>query len=208
MVTFGSGTIVARRLCECVLSVVFSTTLSSCAGPLAVETTQMTSSREDIHVLRSLRVERIAKSTWCSQERAGFAPLKDFLLEDRFTMWSVQVQPQDGRVVNAKVNQVGQLATCFGATSDPKTVNFYAEGQISGLPLAGNGECLMVRPDFPEKGITMYRCYLNLRGLPSPYVGGLLTTNSLISPAVISGESDPVGYVQTSIATLRLWRSK
>ena len=209
---FASGlTAVSAR---CSLAALAATTLAAtllgCAMPSAGPgSAQLASSREDIYILRSLREERNPKSTWCTAERAGFSPFNsEFLLEDGFTMWSVQVQPNDGRINDARAAKAGNLRLCLGATADPKVFNFYAEGQIAGLPVIGNGDCLLVRSDFPQKGIATFRCYLNLRGLPSPYVGGLLTTSSLVSGAVLSGDSDPPGYVQTSIATIRLWRGR
>jgi hypothetical protein len=175
----------------------------------APDSSPSASGLEEIYILRSLREERTPKSTWCTSERAGFAPFKtEFLLDDRFTFWSVQVRAEDGRVANTRAAKAGDLRTCFGLTTDPKVVNFYAEGHLGELPVAGNGDCLFVRPDFPEKGIATLRCYLNLRGLPTAYVGGLLTTSSLTSANVIGGETDPAGYTQTSIATIRLWRSR
>lgn len=165
--------------------------------------------REEIYVLRSLREERTAKSTWCTAERAGFAPFNsEFLIDDRFTMWAVHVPPGNGRVADAKSSKAGDLRACFGLTADPKVINFYAEAQISGLSMVGKGDCLVVRRDFPEQGFATFRCYLDLRGLPPAYVGGLLTTSSVNSKALLGSESDPPGYVQPSIATIRLWRAR
>lgn len=196
----------AASLSALLIATVLSGCATSNAGPGEAPAA---GAREDIFILRSLREERTPKSTWCTAERAGFAPFNsEFMQDDRFTMWSVQVQARDGRVTDTRAGQAGNLRACFGQTPDPKLVNFYAEGQIGGMSVVGNGECLRVQPDHPEKGITTYRCHLTLRGLPSPYVGGLLTTNSLVSAAILSGDSDPAGYVQTSIATIRLWRSK
>ena len=188
---------------------ILAATMLGCATPApSPSMVQAASAREDIYILRSLREERTPKSTWCTAERAGFAPFNsEFLLDDRFAMWSMQVQPRDGRITDAKSNRVGELRTCIGLTTDPKVFNFYAEGQLAGLSVTGGGDCLLVRPDYPEKAIATLRCYLNLRGLPSPYIGGLLTTNTLTSRAVLSGDSEPPGYVQTSIATIRLWRA-
>jgi len=39
-------------------------------------------------------------------------------------------------------------------------------------------------------------------------IGGLLTTNTITSSAAFGGDTDPPGYTQASIATLRLWKSK
>lgn len=167
-----------RRSHGGLLAICFATAIVGCAAPTpATINAQAVSPREDVFILRSLREERIPKSTWCTSERAGFG---QFVFEDRFTMWSVTVRPRDGQINDFKAGEAGTLRTCFGPTADPKVVNFYAEGQIAGVSLTGNGECQLVRADFPEKGISTYRCFLNLRGLPSAYVGGLLTTNSLL----------------------------
>jgi hypothetical protein len=60
--------------------------------------------------------------------------------------------------------------------------------------------------DFPEKGLIVYRCFLDLSGLPGGYVGGQLTTNTMYSRKILGMESDPGGYTQSSIATVRLWK--
>lgn len=165
-------------------------------------------SHEEIYVLRSLREERTATSNWCTFERTGSTPTAGgFMLEDRYTMWSVAVQTKDGRVSDAKAGLAGELHACFGSTADPRVISFYTDGRIAGLPFTGKGDCLVARPDFPEKGITTLRCYLNLADLPAPYIGGSLTTNTINSKAALGAVSDPPGYVQPSIATIRLWRS-
>jgi hypothetical protein len=62
--------------------------------------------------------------------------------------------------------------------------------------------------DFPAAGLFPVRCQLVLSGLPAPYVGGLLTTNTMTSRAAFGGETEPAGYTQASIATVRLWKSR
>ena len=159
--------------------------------------------------MRSIREERTPNSPWCTVQRSGFAPFDGgFHLDDRFSMWSVRAQPANGRIADAKVGKVGEIRTCTGPTADPRVLNFYLEGQIAALPVAGSGNCNLVRPDYPEPGIATFQCSIALRGLPPPYVGGLLATSSIVSKAVIGGETDPPGYVQASISTMRLWRTK
>lgn len=158
-------------------------------------------------MLRSLREDRTAKADWCTPERTGSTPPSGgFLLEDHYTMWSVAVSAKDGKVSDAKAGLAGELHACFGATNDPRVVSFYTDGRIGGIHLAGKGDCLRERVDFPEKGISTLRCYLNLSELPAPYVGGSLATNTIQSNAVLGAASNPPGYVQASIATIRLWR--
>jgi hypothetical protein len=86
--------------------------------------------------------------------------------------------------------------------------NFYAEGVIAGVPATGKGKCTAIAADFPEPGITSVRCFLVLSNLAPPYVAGVLTTNSVTSREPIGDRSDPPGYTQPSIATIRLWRKR
>lgn len=162
---------------------------------------------EDIYILRSIREPREAGADWCSSARAGFEPFsKD--AERFFSFWTVGVEPGDGRVVQTKGTRAAELRACFGATREPALQNFYAEVQLGSISFHGNGECRAVRVDFPEAGLFPVRCQLILSGLPAPYVGGLLTTNTMTSRAAFGGETDPPGYTQASIATIRLWKSK
>ena len=118
------------------------------------------------------------------------------------------LQPEDGRVVQTKDKRAAELRACFGATSEPALQNFYAEIKLGAISFHGNGECRAVKVDFPQAGLFPVRCQLVLSGLPTPYVGGLLTTNTMTSHAAYGGETDPPGYTQASIATIRLWKSQ
>ncbi len=42
----------------------------------------------------------------------------------------------------------------------------------------------------------------------APFVGGLLTTSTMTTKASFGGDSEPPGYTQASIATIRLWRAR
>lgn len=79
---------------------------------------------------------------------------------------------------------------------------------MGSLTFKGRGECLALAIDTPEPGLYPVRCQLVLSDLPAPYVGGLLTTNTLTSKAAFGGETDPPGYAQASIATIRLWTAR
>jgi hypothetical protein len=122
-------------------------------------------------------------------------------------MWAVTVQSKDGKVSDPHAGLAGELHACFGSTADPRVFSFYTDGKVGGVSFTGKGDCLVSRVDFPEKGIASLRCFLNLADLPEPYIGGSLTTNTVNSKAVLGVDSDPPGYVQASIATIRLWRS-
>ena len=176
-------------------------------GPSSSRTAD--SAHEDVYVLRSVREERTPNSTWCTSERAGFSGFQNgFHLDDRFSMWSVAVDTNDAHLTNSRVRRVGELRTCLGPTPDPRNFNFYIEGQLATLSsLSGSGACSSLRPNFPEQGIATWQCSISLRDLPTPYVGGVLISNTIVSKAVIGGETDPPGYIQSSVATVRVWRS-
>jgi hypothetical protein len=162
---------------------------------------------EDIYILRSIREPREPAADWCSPAKTGFELFaKD--AERHFSFWSLQSRPEDGKVVDAKVSRAAELRACFGPTSETALQNFYAEIKLGSISFRGSGECRAVKVDFPDAGLFPVRCQLILSGLPAPYVGGLLTTNTMTSKAAFGGDTDPPGYTQASIATIRLWKSK
>jgi hypothetical protein len=176
-------------------------TLGACSASVSPGPERL-NNREQIYVLRSIRERRAPIPAWCSAPRAGFEPfLAD--AERFFSFWSLR--SEDGRVVDTKVARVAELRGCFGPTEEPARQRFYAEVQLGSLSFHGNGECLALATNFPEPGLFPVRCQLVLSGLPAPYVGGLLTTNTLTSKAAFGGDTDPPGYAQASIATVRLW---
>jgi hypothetical protein len=162
---------------------------------------------EDIYILRSIREPQAATADGCARSRTGFEPMATDA-ERFFSFWSVQSQPGDGRVVDAKAARVAELRGCFGPTEDRARQNFYAEIRLGGLTFRGRGECLALMIDFPEPGLFPVRCQLVLSGLPAPFVGGLLTTNTMTSKAPFGGDTEPPGYTQASLATIRLWRAR
>ena len=181
--------------------------LQSCTTTVATSVDTSQQARENIHVLRSIRDVRTFPSSWCDASRTGFTPVASpSLLEDSFTLFAPTISLNDGILTNTKAQRAGDMKTCVGNTTDPKMLNFYAEGNIGSTPFAGRGDCQYLLVDTPEKGITTLRCYLALNNLPAPFVGGLLTSSTLISGVALGGETKPSGYVQTSIVTVRMWR--
>jgi hypothetical protein len=178
---------------------------AGCATPQGTTPSTLSNAREEIYVLRSIREQHVSSNEWCSQDRTGFAPLpKD--ADRKLSFWTVRTDPSDGKIVDAKANRSDDVRVCFGATSDRSVLNFYGEGTLGGKPYNGSGDCRVVAGDSPEKGMAVLRCFLTLRGLPAPYVGGLMLTSTIGSRAMLGGESDPPGYIQSSIATIRLWK--
>lgn len=160
---------------------------------------------EDIYVARSIRESQSKPTEFCSQARTGFG---NHSVEDRYSFQSVATRALDGLITDDNVGTIGRLRACFGSTSDPRTVNFYAEGVLGTVSFTGRGECLTVKQNYPEAGVTVARCFLELRDLPDGYIGGQLTTNTMRSRTLIGPVTDPLGYTQMSIATIRLWKRR
>jgi hypothetical protein len=157
--------------------------LSACAAPSAPTAPAPAAAREEIFILRSIRERQQPTAGWCSSSaRAGFEPFPADA-EHYFSFWSLRLQPEDGRVVDAKDQRVAELRGCFGATTERARQNFYAEVRLGTISFRGKGECLALATDFPQAGLFPVRCQLVLSGLPAPYVGGLLTTNTMTSKA-------------------------
>ena len=159
--------------------------------------------QEEIYVIRSVRTSRITPTEYCAQTQTGFA---DAVFEDRYVFRPVTTRTEDGAVVSTVGKEIASLHACFGKLTDPNLLNFYGEGEIAGIRFTGRGRCTSLKADAPEPGLDESTCFLDLGGLKDPYKGGLLTTNTLRSRNITGDKSDPPGYVQPSIATVRLWR--
>ncbi len=165
----------------------------------------VTQAVEEIYVLRSWRESRGAPTEFCAEARTRVGPAR---VEDYFTLRSTATRASDGLITDANVQTVGRLHACFGPTSDPDVSSFYTEGNIGAVTFTGRGECRAVRRDYPEPGLYFMRCSLELSGLPSGYTGGQLTSNTINSRSNIGEKTDPPGYTQASIATVRLWKRR
>jgi len=111
-------------------------------------------------------------------------------------------------MIDMNVKAIGSIRVCFGPIYNADSYDWYAEGTLGSTPFKGNGECRRRKADLLERGLRALNCFLDLSGLPSEYVGGLLTTNSMTSLKNHGVETDPPGYTQASIATIRLWRKR
>jgi hypothetical protein len=165
----------------------------------------MRTSVEEIFILRSVHLSRVAPTGFCDSERTGNpAPLN----EGEYEFRAVTADASSGLVTSASGPTVGRLTGCFGATPGSRVLSFYAEAVVHGISWIGRGECQKTRSDFPEAGFAVYVCHLDIAGLPEGYVGGQLSTNTVISRRPVGMQSDPAGYAQPSIATVRLWKRK
>ena len=159
---------------------------------------------ESIYVVRSWRESRITPTEFCSAARTGFPGAS---VEDRYTFRTVETQP-DGLVRNANAGVVGTLHACFAVPADSGPIAFYANGSLGDVTYTGRGECRTARTDFPEPGLLVQRCFLMLEDLSHGFIGGHLTANTVNSRQPLGGTTDPAGYTQSSIATVRLWRRR
>jgi len=188
-------------------TVCFAALLSACAMPKPNPASPPAKSREDVYVLRSIREPHAPTASHCLPSETGFDPFATDA-ERFFSFWSLQTERESGRVTSARDARTAELRGCFGPTTDRARQKFHAEIALGTTSFRGDGECSAVSVDFPQTGLFSVHCWLVLSALPAPYVGGLLTTNTLTSKAPYGGESDPPGYTQASIATIRLWKSE
>jgi hypothetical protein len=160
---------------------------------------------EEIYVVRSVRESRVAPTEFCSKAKSG---VSDAIVEDQYALRSVATRTSDGRILDANVNSIGSIRACFGRTPNPAISEFYGDIRLGSTAMKGFGECQLAKSDFPEQGVSVFRCFLELSNLPTDYIGGQLTTNTVNSRKLLGAESDPPGFTQPSIATIRLWRKR
>jgi hypothetical protein len=159
---------------------------------------------EEIYIARSVRESRVAPTEYCAEARTGFKSN----IEDQYTFRSTTTSATDGRMIDTNVKTIGSGHGCFGPTTNPATYNFYLELLLGSTALRGIGECLQTKSDFPERGLIVGRCFLDLSDPNGHYVGGQLTTNTMWSLKLMGLDSDPPGYAQPSIATIRVWKKR
>ena len=160
---------------------------------------------EDIYVTHSIRVSTVSPPTaYCNN-----APFKGGTITEAYYTWSsVETRVDDGRLSNSAERTIGNIRACFGTTSDPSMLSAYSEGTIAGVPFKGVGSCQQEASGVPEAGITTRRCFQALSGLPANYVGGVILNNSITSQNANGDVSSPPGYLQSGLATTRLWKNR
>lgn len=159
---------------------------------------------EEIRVVRSIRISRVKPTEFCAQSRTTFSGAQ---YEDQYSFAAVTTRSSDGFITDAVSSKVGIGHGCLGSADDSGMLPIYLEIELNGIRFVGIGKCTGGKSDFPEAGVVILACSANLSGLADPYIGGLLTTNTLISRKG-GAESEPAGYVQASIATVRLWKRR
>jgi hypothetical protein len=159
---------------------------------------------EEIYIARFVLESGVVPTDFCAPAKIGF----NAHFEPEFTLHSTATRPSDGRMLDTNVKAIGSAHGCSGRTPDQPVFKFYLETLLGGKALKWIGDCSQVKSDFPEKGMGVVHCAFTLSDPPGPYVGGQLTTNSLTSRKSLGLETDPPGYTQTSMATIRLWKKR
>lgn len=180
--------------------------LSLLASPASAQNPRPDTGVEEIAIVRSLRVERIAPTAFCAASRTAFP--QPATVEDRYDLKAVATDAASGKIADADGARVGTFHACYGPTAESRVFSYYAEGELGEVHLIGRGECRVTKRDFPEAGLILLNCRLDLTGLTAGYVGGQLTTNTLASRSALGPKTDPPGYVQASIVTIRLWKRR
>ncbi|BCS32364.1 hypothetical protein TBR22_A15740 [Luteitalea sp. TBR-22] len=160
---------------------------------------------EEIFILRSVRLSRQAPSDFCGASGLGVTTP---VAEDRYEFRAVATDAATGRVTSVNGARVGTLQACLGTTADARVGDFHAWGEVGGMPLLARGQCRVTGEGVPEAGLTLYAGQFDLSGLPPEYVDGRLTTNTVQGRTPVGANSDPPGYTQPSIATIRLWKKR
>ena len=166
--------------------------------------TALQSQVEEIYIARSDRQSHVTPTEFCAQAKTGFTPY----IEDQFKFHATATRPSDGRMIETNGKTIATGHGCLGQTADPAIRNFYLELQLGNTALKGIGECRQAKTDFPEQGLIASRCFLQLSDPLGRYIGGQLTTNTMASRNLLGVNSDPPGYTQPSIATIRLWKKR
>ena len=160
---------------------------------------------EEIYFARSVIESQIAPTEFCASAKTGFG---DAIAENRFSLRSISINTSDGRLLATNVNTIGSGRGCFGRTANPMIITAYLEFLLGSKAFTGIGECRFVKSDFPERGINSGHCFLDVSAPDDQYVGGLATTNSITSLKDVGLDTDPPGYTQASIVTLRVWKKR
>jgi hypothetical protein len=128
--------------------------------------------------------------------------------EDYYELWSIELRPDDSRVVDAHKSVVGGFTACLGRLAVGQPLRMYATGTVADIPWIGLGECLALKSQPPVRAAVAFTCRLDLGGLPEAYSGGFLVSSTL-APLLGANQSAAAhvpGYLSTSVVIVRLWK--
>jgi len=107
------------------------------------------------------------------------------------TLWSIDTDAGDSRVVNEAVRQIGTAAAC-GVITTATLVPFYIEfaldpGHQRGNTFVAVGACQVVSNNVPRPGIVLAGCALRVTQGPEDFLGGIATSMSIFNPLRLQG---------------------
>jgi hypothetical protein len=156
---------------------------------------------EEIYITRTTRTQYIPGATPACAA-APFATAS----EQHYDTWTLGLRAADGRIVKTHERLVGEFTACFGSVAPNGTFALYSRGTNGSMPYTATGECKFMKSKPPAPRLLVLNCSADLGVLPSPYVGGYLTTSSL-APSGGKDARDVPGYLSTSVITMRLWKT-
>ena len=107
------------------------------------------------------------------------------------TLWSIETDAGDSRVVNEAAHQIGTAAAC-GLITTASLVPFHIEytldpGHDGGNTLVAVGACQVVSNNVPRPGIVLAGCALRVTQGPEGFPGGIATSMSIFNPLRLQG---------------------
>jgi|GEM_PF-1087925 len=158
---------------------------------------------EEIHVVRTVRIEHARGAT----EKCAAAPFP-VVTEDVFETWSIETQPNDGRIIDTRRQPVGSFRGCIGQMAEGRALQMFVVGTMNDVPYTSLVECRAPPAPGPLRTLLALTCVGSLTDLPPAYAGGLMVSSTL---APVLGRDQPVdahvpGYLSTSVITTRLWK--
>jgi len=107
------------------------------------------------------------------------------------TLWSIETDARDSRVVDEAVHQIGTAAAC-GLITTASLVPFYIEftlnqGHHRSDTFVAVGACQVVSDNVPRSGIVLAGCALRVTQGPEGFLGGIATSMSIFNPLRLQG---------------------
>jgi hypothetical protein len=158
---------------------------------------------EEIYIARSVREATMPPTEFCTKAKTGVDRASS---EDKFTFRSMAARASDGRVTDTDAGTIGSAHSCGGLVADkPGISQFYGEFVLGGLAFKAIGECHLAKADFPERGLSTLFCVQCIRS--SSRLCWWSSNNEHFLQLHLS-DTEPPGYAQPSIATVRLWKKR
>jgi len=106
------------------------------------------------------------------------------------SLWSLQSNAAEGKVVNEAIHQVGTGDVCAKVTdlSVGTSAPIYLEFELNDMLIKGDGSCLVTSNNIPVNGLILTGCsYTIYDDLDNNLLGGIATSNSIFNPFNLPG---------------------